>query len=476
MKRMKTNICVIALFTLLPALLMGQGDEGRGPDSLMSLSLDQAVEMALERNDSVRIAELNITQADQKVWETTAIGLPQVSASASYQMIIGDIPVIDFTSDDGGGGQMAIPDGVTPEFAQQFGLMFGNLMGSMIEPKPIANRHSGSASLTVSQLIFSGEYIIGLQAARVYRSLSTEAKEQTGLQISESVSNIYILILILENNKLILDSMLSNLEEMAYETQQMYEAGFVEETDADQVRLTAANIKNSIATLETQIKLTKYTLLMKLNLPITQPLELSSTIEDIVNAEEVSKMLAAGFDVEKSIFYQMTQTQVELQELSVKREKSTYLPTLSAFYQHQEQFNAPDFNFVMPDLVGVQLQVPIFSSGQRYKRVQQAQIELEKAKITQQTVDRALNIEYQSLLDLLNTSWSKAQLEKDNMRLAKRIYERTQIKFNEGFASSLELTQAQNQYLETQSNYFSAMLEVLRARNKMKRLMEDQAN
>jgi outer membrane protein len=187
-------------------------------------------------------------------------------------------------------------------------------------------------------------------------------------------------------------------------------------------------------------------------------------------------MLGTGFDVEKSIMYQMTQTQVELQELSVKREKSTYLPSLSAFYQHQEQFNAPDFNFVIPDMVGLQLKVPIFSSGQRYKRVQQAQIELEKAKITRGTVERALNIEHQSLLDQLNTSWGKAQLEKDNMSLAKRIYDRTLIKFNEGMASSLELTQAQNQYLETQSNYFNAMLEVLRARNKMKRLMEDQAN
>jgi len=108
--------------------------------------------------------------------------------------------------------------------------------------------------------------------------------------------------------------------------------------------------------------------------------------------------------------------------------------------------------------------------------VQQAQIELEKAKITRGTVERALNIEHQSLLDQLNTSWGKAQLEKDNMSLAKRIYDRTLIKFNEGMASSLELTQAQNQYLETQSNYFNAMLEVLRARNKMKRLMEDQAN
>ena len=122
-------------------------------------------------------------------------------------------------------------------------------------------------------------------------------------------------------------------------------------------------------------------------------------------------------------------------------------------------------------MVGINLAVPIFSSGQRLSQVAQAKIELEKTRNSKLQLEQSLQISYMQDLSNLQNAKDKFQHEKKNLKLAKSINDKTIIKYKEGVVSSMDLTQAQNQYLTAQSNYYKALFDLLSSKNKLDRLI-----
>ena len=160
----------------------------------------------------------------------------------------------------------------------------------------------------------------------------------------------------------------------------------------------------------------------------------------------------------------MLETQEQIQALSLKREKSKFLPSVNAFYTYTDRTNKPDFDFTINHVIGLGVNVPIFSSGQKLMRVQQAQIELEKAKNNKaQTADNLIMGVDQARNQFQN-AFEKYKTQQKNVALTKKIYDRTLIKYKEGMVSSLDLTQANNQYLDSNSAYTNAILELLNAK------------
>lgn len=437
-----------------------------------NLTLQAAVDLALERNETVRNAEIDMAIAKKKVLETTAIGLPQVSASASYQYIPGDIPVLDFGSGSSSGTDYTIPDGVSQEYAYQFFLMYGSLMGGLMEPRPIAERHSGNVTLSVNQLIFSGEYIVGLQASKAYKMLSSQSYEVAVADLRESITNTYHMILILQENLSILKKSHENILSIAREMEAMNKAGFIADTDADQIHLTASTLNNAVKSLERQVKVAYNVLKFQLGLPEKDTVELADNLDSFINGLNGGSSYSEEFDPEKNISIQLLETQEKLTALSLKRQKSTVLPTLSGFYMHKELINEPDFSFNIPDMVGINLNVPIWGSGMKLSRIQQAQLELEKVKNQREMAEKGLTLEYSQAIISFNNASEKFVAEKENKDLAEKIYNKTLSKYKEGLCTSMELTQVQNQLFTTQTNYFTAALELLNSRTKLEKLQK----
>jgi outer membrane protein TolC len=131
------------------------------------------------------------------------------------------------------------------------------------------------------------------------------------------------------------------------------------------------------------------------------------------------------------------------------------LPTVSAFYRHQEQTNQPSFNFAVKDVVGASLTLPIASSGMRNARISQAKYDLEKSRLTTENTEQGLIMEFETARSNYQTAFSNFVTNRESMELGKRVYEKTIIKFREGVSSSFELTQNQNQFLTAESNYYN---------------------
>ncbi len=422
-------------------------------DSVYSFTLHEAQEYALKHNYEIKNSLLDIRKSKKKVWETTAIGLPQISGSVYYQHIPGDIPTFNF-------GEAMLPlfnilDSLHPGAFASFGEDMGD------SESAIAVKNATTYGLTVSQLVFNGEYIVGLQAAKTFLSLSENAKEKQDLETKQAVSSSYYSILALEKNMAILDTSIANLNSTLYEFRIMGENGFIEDTEVDQIELTLRNTQNAARTLEQQIELSYKLFKLLLGINLESHIILTQNLEEFLVSVETDSPLYSNFNISENIDYKVLETQERISELSLKRERSKYLPVVSAFYSYTDVTNKPDFDFTINHIIGLNVNIPIFSSGQRVAQVQQAKIELEKTRNIKDVATENIRLMVEQAEYDLEKSIEKFNNEQFNIELSKRIYQKTLVKHKEGMASSLDLAQAHNQYLNSNSNYTNSILELL---------------
>ena len=415
-----------------------------------SFSLKEAQNYAIENNQAVNNARLDILIAKKKIWETTAIGLPHADMSLGHNYNI-DLPTTLMPA------KIFNPNAPDGEFIE---MKFGTT-------------HNTSFNFKATQLVFSGEYLVGLAASKIYKNLSENQLEKSEQEIKETIANTYELILIAEERKAIIDSNITSTKSILEDTQAMYESGFAEETDANQLQINLSTLTNGLKSAERQVRILKELLKFQMNIPLTIPIELTEDLETLLSQLNIEGIMGSAFNQENHIDFKIISTQEQIQKLSVKREKSTFLPTVSAFYNHQESMMGNDFevfsggSWYDANIVGLSINIPLFSSGQRLTKVSQAKIELNKLENSKQQLSESLYFQVTRARAEFEDAYDKYNLEQDNKKLTATIFNNYQIKYKNGMATSLDLTQAQLQYLNTEEAYFQAIFNLLDAKNKL---------
>jgi len=448
-------------FAILGFILEGFSQENILP---LKLSVIDAQNYALQNNRAIQSSKIDIEIAKKKVWETTAIGLPQFSIATSFthQFEVTKFPM--------GGGLN--PDKLGA-MAPNTPLTNTNLLSSFDPPEmtPMGKENNTTFDFTLSQLIFSGEYIVGLQAARIYKEISEKSFVKTEIQTKESVANSYFIVLVLDENLKVLKNSYKAIDQTYNEMVKMNEQGFTEQTDVDQLKISKSNVQTLITSLEAQKDVSTKLLKLQLGVEFTQEIELTDSLSTIINQNNLSYLSKMDYSVDGNIDYQLINTQEKLMELSLKRIKSTFLPTVSAYYRHQELLDEPLINFQPKDILGVSINIPIFSSGQRLSQVSQARLDLEKTRLSKKDVSQSLILEFEKAQSDYQTAFSNFTMNKESMELSKRVYDKTIVKYREGVSSSFELSQNQNQFLTAESNYFNSVLSLLSAKVKLDRIL-----
>lgn len=431
-----------------------------------TLTLKQAQEYAIKNNASSRNSALDMEIAKKKIWETTAIGLPQISAQANYQHLF-KVPELSL----GGSTFLAtdLPSG-TP-------LTAGDITNKKVymgftpgEPIALGVKNNATLDITVSQLLFSGEYIVGLQATKVFYTMTDQNRQKTEIDLKENVSNTYAMILIFEQTLNVLKQLSENTNKTFADMQQMFKQGLVENTDVDQLELVSLTLKNSISSMSRQVDATYDLLKFQLGMPFADKIVLLDNLDGISNMVNLESLLSSQFNINNNLDYKILTTSQEISKLNLKREKSTYLPNLAAVYRHNEMLNEPEFNFNPKDVVQIALNIPIASSGQRNAKVQQRTLELQQVTNTRNNLANGLQLEYINTRNELSSAYEKYLNDKRNIELTKRIFDKSLVKFKEGLASSKDITEFLNQYLTAQSNMYNSMLSLISAKNKLDKL------
>ena len=412
----------------------------------LSLSLDEAISYALEHSYATINANRDIDLSKQKNRETVAFGLPQLSAAVDYQYWIKQ--QVSLIPAEFSGGEPG-------EFSE---VVFGT-------------KNNLGATATLSQVIFDGSYIVGLEYLETYMQISENSKEKTEQAVREAVINAYGNILFTEEGIAILKKNVATLEKNLEETTQIYLNGLEEEESVEQLELTLASLKISLSRTE-KLKLINYKMFnITIGTDINTATTLTENLDDLTKENIQFDLLEKDFNIEDHIDFRIAQNTLTAQEGLVKLQKSKALPTLNTFMNFGYTGYSETFSFLQKDqdwfdssLLGVSLDIPIFSGFARSARTQQAKIEYEKAKTSlEETSQKVLldlesaKIDYQYRLEEFETS-------KKNLALAERIEKKQEVKFFEGISTSFDLTTAQNQLYTMQQNYLQAMLNVISAK------------
>lgn len=404
-------------------------------------SLQQAQDYAVKNGINGAIAKLDVDYARAKKNEVTGIGLPQIN---------GSFDVKDY---------IAIPTSLVPaEF-------FGGPKGSFAAVQ-FGTKYNASAGLSASQLIFSSDYLVGLQASKTYMELAQKNVSRTNIETSVQVAKAYYGVLVAKERFQLLEANLNKLEKTLQEMNAMYKGGFTEKIDVDRIEV---NYNNLLVEKEKTMRLLNFSetvLKFQMGLDVNQNIELTDSLGTFVN--NLTENANVKSNPSARLEYSILETQHKLNELDLKRYKLSYLPNLVAYGSATAQAQRAEFNIFDPSkkwyaigLVGATLNVPIFDGLQKNYRVEQAKINLLKSKNLIDQTQKSINLDVNNASTLYSNALNTLKIQKKNIELADRVYQTAKTKYDQGVGSNLEVITAQTSYREALVNYYAAIYDAL---------------
>ncbi|ASU34606.1 transporter [Mucilaginibacter xinganensis] len=405
-----------------------------------NFSIQDCINYAYEHQDSIVNAKLDIKSAEYKVKETTGIGLPQVSGSASFQ---------DY---------LKIPTTLLP------GQFFGQPAGTFI-PVQFGVKYQSSFGINANQILFDGSYLVGLKASRTYKELSIRNQVRSKIEVNVGVTKAYYQVLVSNEQLTLLNANINQLKQQMDETVQQNKQGVVEKIDVDRISVQYNNLITSRENTIRSLALNYQVLKFQMGMPIEYPLILRDKLNDI-KLDDIADLGNDTTFYKNRIEYNLAETGIELKKLDLKRQKSQYLPTLkfdasyTSSYQNNSFGNLYKMNFPS-SYIGLSLNVPIFNGFQRLNQVKQSQIavlksqnDLENSKNGLKLQASQANVTYVNGLQTLNN-------QKRNRALAEEVLRVSKIKYQQGVGSSLEVTTAQTALEDADNKYIQGLYDAL---------------
>jgi outer membrane protein TolC len=391
------------------------------------------------------------------VKEKMAYGFPQINASVDY----------------------------TDNFARPVSLLPGEFMGKPGEDVEIqfGTRYNANVNGALTQLIFSGEYLIGLKAAKTYFEKTTVDLFKNKVALKKQVAESYYNVLATAEALRVIDSTLQTTNKLYLETKEIFKAGMAEDTDVDQLELLVENLKASHTFFTNQLGVTNAFLKFYLGMESNDSIVLTDDINSLIEKQKSSPLLQQNFDYHYNPDYASLFKQKEISALQIDLAKSAYLPSLTANLNARTNAQRDAWNFFdtkgkwyFSSFWGVTMHIPILSGGERMAKVKQARIAFDQVNLMEKQLITQLQLQYQTLRnDYLNTMLVLQNKQKNRM-VAQKIYNKTQQKYVNGMATSLDILNTHSQFLNAENQYITASLNFLKAAEAFKAILTKMQN
>jgi outer membrane protein TolC len=425
-ENMKTIKSITILFVVLCLPLFGQ-----------TFSLKQCIEYAKQNNSNIKIAYLDADVSGKVVNEQVGKALPQIDFSGSVE------------------DKLKITTSILP----------GELMGKpgTFIPVKMGTKYNVSAGLSLTQKIFDPSFWVALKAAKISETMSEQNIQKTDEQTIYDVGTAYYRASIikkqLENLQIILDASERTLKS----TELKYQNGLAKKIDVDKIKVSYNNTNTQVQQTELSYNQALNNLKYYMGMPVDSSIVLTETLPDYTEAS--SQTSTNENFVENRVDYQIQKTNVALYEADKQNNISAYLPSLSFYANYNYQAMRSDFDFFKSgkdwynsSAIGLELKIPIFSGFQRYSRVEQSQLNIEKAIENLKLTEQSIKVELSNYYIQFRNAIDNIQNEKENLALAENVYKNTQLEFSQGSGSSLDLVQTESSLRETQNNYYNKLL------------------
>jgi len=458
----KTILIALILVNLFPVTIKAQQPQS---PQLYQITAKDAVDLAFKNLADIKNAKLDYKTAEARNKEFTGLALPQVTGSLQGNHYL-TLPLIQFPD----GSEIQIYD-----VLRQEGVKDGS--GNPITKTGEFNYRNFSfitpwnvnAGLSVNQLLFEPQVFVGLQARDELLVNSDLQLKVTEERVKETVYKNYYAVLIAQKQLGYIEESIKRLEKLVHDQNEMFKNGFVERLDIDKTTVNLNNTRTSDIQLRTA--LSNGVAVLKMNLGLTQADSLF--LKDTLSSDGIRQgILEDDFSYENRNEVKLLNSAIKLQGYDIRRHKLSYFPTVSAFYNFQEngQRQGGDVSGSQPwfwyntNLVGINVSVPIFDGFQKKNRIRQSEFTLAKVQNTLDMTKKSIDMEKTVARNSLINAIVAMDAQEENMKLAVKVYNSVKTKYEQGVGSSFESLQADTDLQQAQSNYFRAMYEAALAK------------
>ncbi|OUN75420.1 transporter [Alistipes sp. An116] len=435
---MKKMLYTLAVGML--ALLAGVSDAA----GQMRLTLEQALELALSENPTVKVADMEVARYDYVRRQTWGSLLPQLTASGNYTRSI-----------------------VKSEM--RGGLSFG-----------ADNTFALQGDLTLP--LFAPSVYRTLKMNDAQRAAAVEAARSSRIDLVAEVRKAFYNILLAEQSLAVLRESEATVQRTVDDTQVQYDHGLMSEYDLLTAQVQLSNLRPTILQTENSIKLAKLMLKMYLSIPEQVEIEVEGSL-DALRGEVLAGTDGLTADVSRNSSLRTLELQEELLRRSLRAANAGRLPTLAAFgtaswtgndMEPFMGFGSGDdsrYFWTHPISVGVQLSVPVFAGLTRMNRSRELKNQIAQTSLQRTYARQQLDVQVRSALNDLLTARETMFAQELTVEQARKAYRISDTRYRAGAGTILELNSAQLSQTQAQLNYSQAIYDYLSAKAEYDRIV-----
>ena len=424
------------------------------------MSLKESVDYALAHNLRLKNQALEQQITYKEITrEIIALGLPNLEVKANYDYNIAIANVF-------------LPNFISP-------LVYGILDEEELAPFPrdrdfgitpaqFGTDHNVRAGLELNQLLVDFTYFLGIRAAGMLREQADKKFIQSKIELVNYVHQAYYMALISERHTSLIAQNRHRLEQLLRDTQLRYDQGFTEQIDVDRVQVSLNLISAEYARAEAQEALSRHVLNFQLSLPVEHPLELS----DSLVVEQFSELLLESSITPPSVRIEYDQLSLltEISRQHLKGMRLSRYPSLSLRATAGYNTGRNEIGQLVSDawfpysVLSFNFKFPIFNGLRTSMQIQEQSLKLAQLENERSQLQRALLREQTQARNDLHSRVEALNAQEENLRLARRVYETTREKYQQGIGSNLEVLTAATTLKEVETQYYTALYEALIAR------------
>lgn len=326
---------------------------------------------------------------------------------------------------------------------------FSSLIGTTFNAKS-----QTTLNLSVSQILFSSDYLVALQTSQVFLGLAKQNITMAEIQVKLAVAKAYYNVLVSRERAKLLQINIEKLKKLLDDSRAYQQEGFVENIDVMRLEVNYNNLVTENKKVQNLLTLGEAALKFSMGYDILSPISLKDSIQNI-ESPELAQPGKSNF--KNRIEYNLLESQLKMNELNLKRYQYSPLPTVAAYGQNGWNQYGSDKYFYRQTVFGVNMNIPIFSGGQKKYYTQMAKLSIQKTKNNLKNAESGFDMEFNAAVVAYNNAIETLLSQKKNMMLADEVFKVSQVKYQNGVGSNLELVNAQQSLRESQANYIEAL-------------------
>ena len=421
------------------------------------ITLEQALQIALSENASVKVADKEIERTGYARKGTYASLFPTVSGTGSYQRTIKkQVMYMDFDYSSLTGGEESSGESAETKAS---GGSTGTTSGGGIE---VGRWNTWSAGISASMPLVNAQLWKSLEISDQDVELSVEKARSSRLDMVTQVKQAYFACLLARDAFEVYKSVYENAVENLDLTQKKYNAQKASELDLTRAKTTVANAVPNVYDAENSVMLSLWQLKAVMGISLDENIDVAGELDDY--GKHMFYDIHSNDDLDLSDNTTMRQLAIQAEQLAntVKLQKYANIPTLSLAFAYSINAMTNDFKFSeykwSPySYLGLSLNIPIFAGGSRHNAIRQAKVQAQELDIQRANTERQLKISIRQYLNSMETAMKSYGAAQSAVGTAEKAYNIAQKSYNVGRSTLTDLNDAQLAYTQSRLSVSQAV-------------------